>query len=182
MAISLASLNRATALKPPRILIHGVHGVGKTTFAAGASDPVFILTEDGLGTLDVPHFPLARTFDQVMQALASLYAEEHAFKTLVVDSADWLEPLVWARVCKDQGWKSIEDAGYGKGYVNALDLWREYIEGLNALRDDKGRRHPQTRSTRRTANARRRVRNRQHDAPLVRLPRPGQECRNRDLR
>jgi hypothetical protein len=83
MAISLASLNRATALKPPRILIHGVHGVGKTTFAAGASDPVFILTEDGLGTLDVPHFPLARTFDQVMQALASLYAEEHAFKTLV---------------------------------------------------------------------------------------------------
>jgi hypothetical protein len=138
MAISLASLNRATALKPPRILIHGVHGVGKTTFAAGASDPVFILTEDGLGTLDVPHFPLARTFDQVMQALASLYAEEHAFKTLVVDSADWLEPLVWARVCKDQGWKSIEDAGYGKGYVNALDLWREYIEGLNALRDDKG--------------------------------------------
>jgi hypothetical protein len=56
----------------------------------------------------------------------------------VVDSADWLEPLVWARVCKDQGWSSIEDAGYGKGYINALDLWRQYIEGLNALRDDKG--------------------------------------------
>jgi hypothetical protein len=138
MAISLASLNRTTALKPPRILIHGVHGVGKTTFAAGAPDPVFIVTEDGLGTLDVPHFPLARTFDDVMQALASLYTEEHVFRTLVVDSADWLEPLVWARVCKDQGWSSIEDAGYGKGYVNALDLWRQYIEGLNALRDDKG--------------------------------------------
>jgi AAA domain len=73
MAISLASLNCTTALKPPRILIHGVHGVGKTTYAAGAPDPVFILTEDGLGTLDVPHFPLARTFDEVMQALASLY-------------------------------------------------------------------------------------------------------------
>jgi hypothetical protein len=138
MAISLASLSRATALKPPRILIHGVHGVGKTTFAADAPEPVFILTEDGLGTLDVPHFPLARTFDEVMQALAALYAEEHRFRTLVMDSADWLEPLVWARVCKDQGWKSIEDAGYGKGYVNALDLWREYLEGLNALRDDKG--------------------------------------------
>ena len=77
MAISLASLNRTTALKPPRILIHGVHGVGKTTFAAGA-DPVFVLTEDGLGTLEVPHFPLARTFDEVMQALAALYTEDHA--------------------------------------------------------------------------------------------------------
>jgi AAA domain len=57
MVISLASLNRTAALKPPRILIHGVHGVGKTTFAAGAPDPVFILTEDGLGTLE-------RTFDE----------------------------------------------------------------------------------------------------------------------
>jgi hypothetical protein len=138
MAISLASLNRVSAPKPPRILIHGVHGVGKSTFAAGASDPVFILTEDGLGTLDVPHFPLARTFDEVMQALASLYSEEHGFRTLVVDSVDWLEPLVHARVCKDQGWGSIEDAGYGKGYVAAVDLWRQYLEGLNALRDDKG--------------------------------------------
>jgi hypothetical protein len=138
MSISLASLNRATALKPPRLLIHGVHGVGKTTFAAGAPDPVFVLTEDGLGTLEVPHFPLARTFEEVMQALAALYTEEHTFRTLVVDSVDWLEPLVHARVCKDQGWSSIEDAGYGKGYVHALDLWRQYIEGLNALRDERG--------------------------------------------
>ncbi len=138
MAISLASLNRASAPKPPRILIHGVHGVGKTTFAAAAPDPVLILTEDGLGTLDVQHFPLAKTLDEVMQALASLYAEEHRFRTLVVDSVDWLEPLVWARVCQDLKLKSIEDAGYGKGYVAALDVWREYIEGLNALRDRKG--------------------------------------------
>ena len=114
------------------------HGVGKTTFAAGAPDPVFLLTEDGLGTLEVPHFPLARTFDEVMQALAALYTEEHGFRTLVVDSVDWLEPLILPRVCKDQGWGSIEDAGYGKGYVAALDLWRQYLEGLNALRDDKG--------------------------------------------
>ena len=39
------------------------------------------------------HFPLTRTFDEVMQALAALYTEEHAFRTLVVDSVDWLEPL-----------------------------------------------------------------------------------------
>ncbi|CAA7615767.1 conserved hypothetical protein [Magnetospirillum sp. UT-4] len=138
MAISLASLKRSTCLAPPRILIHGVAGVGKTTFAAGAPDPVFVITEDGLGTLDAPHFPLARSFDEVMEALAALYSEEHAFRTVVVDSVDWLEPLIWARACKDNGWKSIEDAGYGKGYVAALDLWRQYIDGLNALRDDKG--------------------------------------------
>lgn len=138
MAISLASLKRSTAIASPRILVHGVAGVGKTTFAAGAPNPVFILTEDGLGTLDVPHFPLARSYDEVMEALAALYTESHDHKTLVVDSVDWLEPLVWARACKDNGWASIEDPGFGKGYVAALALWRQYADGLDALRDDKG--------------------------------------------
>ncbi len=138
MAISLAQLTRAAHPKVPSILIHGVAGVGKTSFAADAPKPVFLMTEDGLGTLDVEHFPLARSFDDVLGALAALYTEEHDYRTVVVDSVDWLEPLVWARACRDNGWKSIEDAGYGKGYVAALDLWRQYIDGLNALRDERG--------------------------------------------
>ena len=138
MAISLASLNRTTALSSPRILVHGVAGVGKTTFAAGAPDPVFVLTEDGLGMLDVPHFPLARTFDEVMEAIAALYSEPHDFKTVVIDSIDWLEPLVWLRTCQDNGWPSIEEPGYGKGYVAALGPWRDYLDGLNALRNERG--------------------------------------------
>lgn len=138
MAISLASLQQSTALAAPRILIHGVAGVGKTTFAACAPAPVFLATEDGLGTLEVPHFPLAKTFDEVMEALAALYSESHEFRTVVLDSVDWLEPLVWARTCQDQSWGSIEDPGYGKGYVAALDFWRQYLEGLNALRNERG--------------------------------------------
>jgi hypothetical protein len=73
-----------------------------------------------------------------MESLSALYSEPHEFSTVVIDSVDWLEPLVWAKACRDNGWGSIEDAGYGKGYVAALGLWRQYIEGLNALRDDRG--------------------------------------------
>ena len=138
MAISLAQLTRANTPKPPRILIHGVAGVGKTTFAAEANNPVFVQTEDGLGTIPAANFPLARTFEEVLESLASLYTEDHDFKTVVIDSVDWLEPLVWGKACRDNGWGSIEDAGYGKGYVAALTLWRQYIDGLNALRDDRG--------------------------------------------
>jgi hypothetical protein len=112
--------------------------VGKTTFAAQANAPVFVQTEDGLGTLSVPHFPLARTFEEVIEALVALYTEEHDLKTVVVDSVDWLEPLIWAKACRENGWASIEDAGYGKGYIAALGLWRQYLDGLNALRDDRG--------------------------------------------
>ena len=138
MAISLASLQRSAAPAAPRILIHGVAGVGKTTFAAGAEHPVVVPTEDGLGALDVDHFPLARSFDDVMQALAALYTEPHDFRTVIVDSVDWLEPLVWKQACVENRWGSIEEPGYGKGYVAALDLWRQYLDGLNALRDERG--------------------------------------------
>jgi hypothetical protein len=138
MAISLAQLTRANTPKPPRILIHGVAGVGKTTFAAEANKPVFVQTEDGLGTIPAASFPLARTYEDVIGSLGSLYTEDHDFKTVVIDSVDWLEPLVWGKACRDNGWGSIEDAGYGKGYVAALTLWRQYIDGLNALRDDRG--------------------------------------------
>lgn len=138
MAISLSQLTRSSAPKPPRLLIHGVAGVGKTTFAAGASNPVFIQTEDGLGTIDANHFPIARSFEDVIECLVTLYNEEHDFKTAVVDSADWLEPLIWAKTCKEYGWKDLEAPGYGKGYLATMEFWRQYLDGLNALRDERG--------------------------------------------
>jgi hypothetical protein len=138
MAISLDNLKSGPDKRPPRILMHGTQGVGKTTFAADAPNPVFIQTEDGLGLMDRPTFGLLKTFDEVMQALGALYSEDHQFDTLVVDSADWLEPLVQAETCRRHNWSSIEAPGYGKGYVEAVNVWREYVEGLNALRDDKG--------------------------------------------
>lgn len=92
MAISLASLRTSTVLRPPRVLIHGVAGIGKSTFAASADAPVFVLTEDGLGKLQVPHFPLATSYAEVAEALDALLEEDHAYSTVVVDSVDWLEP------------------------------------------------------------------------------------------
>ena len=138
MAITLASLKSKSTSAPPRIIAYGVAGIGKSTFAAGSDRPTFIITEDGLGSLSVPHFPLARSFDEVMEALAALYTEPHDFKTVVVDSIDWLEPLIWQRACRDNRWSSIEEPGYGKGYIAALDLWRQYLDGLDALRDHRG--------------------------------------------
>ena len=142
MAISLASLQKNSP-KPPRIIIHGDPGIGKTTFSVCAPAPVVIQTEDGLGNLDATAFPLANSFSDVMGALQSLYTEPHEFKTLVIDSLDWLEPLIWKHVCdmwtdkkgNPQRLASIEDAGYGRGYVEALGYWRQFFEGITALRD-----------------------------------------------
>lgn len=134
MSISLASLAKNSP-KAPRVIIYGEAGCGKTTFGACAPSPVFIQTEDGLGNLDATAFPLATSFDDVMAALQALYTEDHTFQTLVVDSLDWLEPLVWAKVCALHNVPSIEALPYGKGYVEALSIWRQFFDGITALRD-----------------------------------------------
>ena len=138
MAISLNDIKRGQELKPPKLTVFGVPGVGKTTFAAGAPKPIFLMSEDGLGTLDVDRFPMLTDFQGAIDALTVLYKEKHQYQTVVLDSLDFLEPLIWAHVCESHGQKEIEDFGYGKGYVYALDAWRRLLKAFNCLRDQRG--------------------------------------------
>lgn len=137
MAISLASISK-TAPKPPIIALHGTAGIGKTTFAASAASPIFVRTEDGLGALSADAFPVASTWADVIGALGSLYQEQHDYKTVVIDSLSALEPLIWRQVAADQGKRNIEDCGYGKGYIFAMDYWQQLLDGCAAIRNDKG--------------------------------------------
>lgn len=135
--MSLSEIRSKTKLKPPRITIHGTAGIGKTSFAASMNKTIFILSEDGMGKIQCDHFPVAKDFDTFMENMNSLLTESHEFATVAVDSLDWLEPLIWEKVCDKHGKKSISEFSYGTGYVEALKHWREYIDVLNRLRDEK---------------------------------------------
>lgn len=122
---------------PRRCMIHGVQGVGKSTFGATAAKPVFIQTEDGLGEIDCAKFPLARSFGEVMDALNELRTQPHEFETVVIDSLDWLERLIWQEVCTAENVSNIEKIGFQKGYTYALNFWRKFLDALDALRHDR---------------------------------------------
>ena len=135
MAVNLASVVRNREIGPPRILLYAPHGLGKTTFGANAPAPIFILTEDGLGVLEVNHFPLAKSEGDVIAALGALYEEQHDFQTVVIDSLDWLDNMIWADVNATHDEKAL---AYGKGAVIVAERWRTILDGLNALRNDRG--------------------------------------------
>lgn len=121
---------------PIAACVLGPPGVGKTTFCFSAPKPIGILTERGLGDLVVDHFPLCKKFDHVLDAVNRLINSEHEYKTVVLDSLDWLQELIFDHVCRRHNVESIEDAngGYGKGYVEALREWRKLLDLFDILR------------------------------------------------
>jgi len=154
MALSLNSIKKETILRAPRIIVLGVEKIGKTTFSCGTrfengaiaetglNAPILIPAkgEEGADDLDVPMFPTCKTFNEVMEALGVLYTSDHEYKTIVLDSASAMEPLIWQAVCGAASAESIEavGGGYGKGYTEAVNYWRQITEGLDALRSEKG--------------------------------------------
>ncbi len=128
----MKSLVKGKQELPPRICIYGNHGIGKSTIASQFPDPVFINTEDGLDSLDVTSFPRAVEINDVVESIKTLLKEEHTFKTLVIDSVDWLvEPLIVKDI---ESSHDAKDLGYGKGQVFVAESFREILQGLDALR------------------------------------------------
>jgi hypothetical protein len=137
-----------------RFGFYGLEGIGKTTLATHSPAPVMFDVNDGSSRLKVARYPfrdepgghVPRSLKEIYEAIDDLYDNRHAFKTLVIDTIDDLEALVYRHVLeRDSGrtsmlnpkgkkFESVESYGYGKGYVVALEEWRMLCSRLDALR------------------------------------------------
>lgn len=135
MAISLSTLRSTRTENPPVIILYGVDGVGKTSLAAEFPDPIYLPTDGERPPSDVDMVSpgTVESFDELLNVFAELLTEDHDRKTVIIDSLDGLESLVWAATCRRLGVTSIEEPGFGKGYVEADTEWLEYLAALSAL-------------------------------------------------
>lgn len=129
----LARVIGGKLVKPMRIVMYATDGVGKSTFASNAPAPIFIGAEDGTAQLDVQRMPDIGGWADIIDALGELEQGGHDFQTVVLDTADWAEPMCWAHLCKNRGWLDIEDPGFGKGFNAALDEWRILLSRFERL-------------------------------------------------
>jgi len=115
-----------------RVVLYGVESVGKSTFAAQFPKPLFLDIEQGTSHLDVDRCDI-NTWKQLTEALAEAKATD--YKTIVIDSADWAERLCVEDLLATSKKTSIEDFGYGKGWVMVAERISRMLTSIDALID-----------------------------------------------
>lgn len=135
----LDTITRGKTPKPPIILLYGQEGVGKSTFAAKAQNPIFIPTEDGLNEIDCAKFPISKDYKSFKEKLLAIRDEDHDFQTLAIDSISAAERMLFRYICERYGVSNILDAagGYGKGYKEYAEEWLHIFDLLTEIRDKR---------------------------------------------
>jgi hypothetical protein len=111
--------------------VYGENGIGKSSLAAGFPVPIFLNLEDGVGDLDVDSTSVIRSVGEFYTVLMQL--DQTEYQTIVVDTIDWLEKLIFAEVAQQAGKSTIEDIGFGKGYQAVEAKWQDLLAGFTYL-------------------------------------------------
>lgn len=137
----LSSMTQGPQKRPIRLLVHGVAGVGKSTFASGAPDPLFFDVENRTGHLAVKRVR-PKTWQELISGLGEVYQATKAgkppCKTVVIDTVDHAEVLLMAHLRDKYEVDSVEDigGGFGKWTTMAIESgWKPLLAGLEALED-----------------------------------------------
>lgn len=115
-----------------KVVVYGPEGIGKSTFASRFPDPLFIDTEGSTKDMDVSRTEPPSSFMMLMDQAMYVKKNPDICRTLIVDTADWAEMLCITQICDKNHKSSIEEFGYGKGYVYVQE---EFGRLLNLLEE-----------------------------------------------
>lgn len=124
-------VKRGTIQRPQKVVIYGVEGIGKSTFASHFPNPLFLDLEAGTAQLDVARIGEITSWSQLMEIIKEVNGTPSLFGTLVIDTADWAEKLCMEHICAKYSKRGIEDFGYGSGYTYLAEEFSRLLELLN---------------------------------------------------
>lgn len=139
------TISRTGSGLPSRVILHGVEGVGKSSFGACAPKPVFAMTrgETGLLTLidngqipETDHFDECTSWLDLVGAVNYLIVQQRDNKTFVLDTLNGAERLCFEHVCAEKYGGSWDNfMAYGRGVEVAQAEWIRFLTLLDRLRE-----------------------------------------------
>ena len=140
------SLITSVELAPPKLIVYGQPGIGKTTFAASAR-AILLDCENGAGAVPgLKRTPYLETWPQMRQWLVELAtALPVGVEAVAIDTIDWMIQRIFEHVVVDLDGKSPRDitntlgTSHG-GYFKAREIvqnivYRDVLPLLNAITD-----------------------------------------------
>lgn len=138
------SLIKSTTPAPPKLIVYGQPGVGKTTFAASAG-AILLDCENGAGAVPgLTRTPYLETWPQMRQWLVELASDPpQGFSALAIDTIDWMVQRIVEHVVLELDGKARGDitntlgTAHG-GYFKAREIvqnivYRDLLPMLNAV-------------------------------------------------
>lgn len=129
--IDLKKIVKGKVEHPPKILIYGMDGIGKTTFAAGAPEPFFIDANRGSLEHDVQRvYP--ENWQEIREYLTAVEKKQVSCRTVVLDTYSDMERSSNTALFGD---KSIVTfgGGYGHGKNVGLAEWNNVKAQLDRI-------------------------------------------------
>jgi hypothetical protein len=138
------NITRGIISTPPRLIVYGKAGLGKTSFACGVEYPSTKAREDvlcldyegGTFNMDVHRVKGAETWKGSLELIIEASREKGPWKTLVLDTVDKLEDQATKAVCDEGKKQSLADFKYGDGFEALAAKWREMLWALEEARDN----------------------------------------------
>lgn len=121
--------------KATKVVLYGPEGIGKTTFASMAPNPLYIDTEGSTTRLNVRRLPAPGSWSMILEEVQWVLANPAVCGTLIVDTADWAQKLCTDAVCARLKIGGIEDMGYGKGYSYVYEEFGRLLNFLDQVID-----------------------------------------------
>src|SRR5205823_961546 len=143
----LIGVSTAPKRRPARVILIAGEKWGKTSWAANAPNPIFLMSkgETGLLTLierglvptGTPYFdPDCQTFADAKNRVQQLTDADHDRKTLVVDVGSGITRMAEGVICDrvhKGNWADHEE--YGRGAKATIPLVSAFVDSLDRLRD-----------------------------------------------
>lgn len=142
--MSLFEIQKGKKREPFNVILAGVAGIGKSTWAAGAPLPLFIGAEE-TGEIDIARFPQPKSYNDFVAQVEHLLIPNCniEYQTIVVDTLDSIEKLLHEKILsedpKQTGSMIAAHGGYGKAYEKAEHELISLRSKFKRLRDEKGK-------------------------------------------